>query len=288
MIKDMELESRAKEFAKLTDSEWNILNTYIEYNEARRKAASLLYCIKKNIYKNNGAWSKSLLNINKMIKGSTSISNIRKIVNRLKEIGLICIKKVKKRNFYTMPVIEKVPEKVIDNENVSPVENTGLEGDSKIHRDKILDNNYNNTNTIIEKPKRKKSLMQILKEEYRGIRATGIASKKELREIAKDILVIKGYGNNNFMHNTIQQMVFDKIKYSNQKIDRLGAVAYMQKVVEDRINAYNNGEGNVSALKANNTFINNKSKIRFCDFPQREYSKEEMTQIERDLLGWNN
>lgn len=277
---------------KLTENEWTILNDSIEYKESRRKHASVLYFLKKHIILNEGFFSKSIDNIHAMFKRNKnyiSTGQLKNIVNRLKDLELICVKRVKKRNIYALPLAEKLAKKLANKKSTQPVVNSGFENNSKKHRYEILDKDYN-TNTTLEKPK--KSLMQILREEYRGIKSTGIATKDELRKLAQHVLTIKGFGGNNAMHKSIQYLVFNKIKFSQQKIDRLGAIAYIEKVVEDRINAYNDKEIDtpvpdfITNQVANNSYsYNQPKKLRFCDFPQREYDYDA---LEKELLEWDD
>ena len=264
----------------LTEKEWSILNDNIEFTEARRKAASVLRYLKKHILLNNGSWSKSFLNIYNMYKRShqyISTGQLKNIVNRLKDLGLICIEKVKKRNVYTMPLAEKVAEKMADNESITPIENAELTEDSTEHRYPILDNNFNILDTNKETPS---SLIKLLKKAYKGIKPSLVASKKQLREIVQATLVAKGLHGNNPFSRAIQYLVFKKIRYSQQQINLLGAVSYIEKVIEDRIKAYKNKLVEVPG------YVTDQTNNNFNSFEnQRNYDYDK---LEGALLGYND
>lgn len=261
----------------LTQKEWNVLNNNIEYKEARRKAASVLRYIKKHIILNDGSWSKSFINIYNMYKRShdyISTGQLKNIVNKLKDLGLICIEKVKKRNVYTMPLAEKMAEKMADNENITPIENKEVNVDFKKHRYTIYDNNFNILNT---NKKNDVNLITMLKKVYKGVKPSLIATKKQLKDIVQATLVAKGLHSNTPFNKAIQYLVFNKIKYSNQKINLCGAVSYISKIIDDRINAYNQNLVKIPSFICGpqnnfNSFEN-----------QRTYDYDN---LEKKLLGW--
>ena len=267
---------------ELTEREWNVLNTEIEYKESKRKHASVLRYIKKHIFLNGGCWSKSLLNILKMYNRyhqKFSLANLKKIVNRLKDLGLIGIVNIKKKNVYTLPVAikvaEKVAEKVANNNSTENIDTTGLQENFEKPKYKIKDNNYNILNTNRENDT---DLISRLKKVYRGVKPSLVASKKQLRDIAQSVLVAKGMHSNSYFDKAVQYLVYKKIKYSNQKINLLGAVSYIEKIVDDRLDAYNNKLVEVP------NYITGEQNLAFNDFNQREYDWDK---LEEELLGWN-
>lgn len=263
---------------KLTENEWIILNNNIEYKEARRKASSVLYFLKKHIILNEGFFSKSIDNIHAMFKRNKnyiSTGQLKNIVNKLKELGLICVKRIKKRNVYTLPLADKLAEKLADKKQAQPVENIEIGSNLKKHRYGIKDNN-----TILNTNKENGTdLISKLKKVYRGVKPSLVASKKQLRDIAQSILVAKGLHSNTYFDKAVQYLVYKKIKYSNQKINLLGAVSYIEKIIEDRLDAYNN-----KLVEVPNYITGEPNNLRFNDFPQRKYDYDA---LERELLGWN-
>lgn len=263
---------------KLTENEWIILNNNIEYKEARRKASSVLYFLKKHIILNEGFFSKSIDNIHAMFKRNKnyiSTGQLKNIVNKLKELGLICVKRIKKRNVYTLPLADKLAEKLADKKQAQPVENIEIGSNLKKHRYGIKDNN-----TILNTNKENGTdLISKLKKVYRGVKPSLVASKKQLRDIAQSILVAKGLHSNTYFDKAVQYLVYKKIKYSNQKINLLGAVSYIEKIIDDRLDAYNN-----KLVEVPNYITGEPNNLRFNDFPQRE---DDYDALERKLLGWD-
>lgn len=262
---------------KLTENEWTILNNNIEYNESRRKHASVLYFLKKYIIKNDGFFSKSIDNIYAMFKRNKnyiSTGQLKNIVNKLKELGLICVERVKKRNVYALPLAEKLAEKLANKKPTPGVEVTGIGSNLKKHRYGV------NDNTILDTNKENDiNLISRLKRVYRGVKPSLVASKKQLRDIAQSVLVAKGMHSNSYFDKAVQYLVYKKIKYSNQKINLLGAVSYIEKIVDDRLDAYKNKLVEVP------NYVTGEQNLAFNDFPQREYDWDK---LEKELLSWNN
>ena len=226
---------------KLTKVEWTILNDNIEYREARRKAASVLYFLKKHIILNDGFFSKSIDNIYRMFKRNNnyiSTGQLKNIVNRLKELGLICIERIKKRNVYAMPLAKILSKKLANKKSIQSTENTDFEDNSKNHRDDILD-----VNTILyTKENKGRDLITLLDKHYRGMNPKLIADKKDLKKIARRTMTALGIYSNSAYDRAIQYLVYRKIDFCNTEINFIGAARYIETLVKDRINAYNNGE----------------------------------------------
>ena len=260
--------------AKLTEMEWSILNANIEYSVAKNKCASILCYIKKHIILNNGAWSKSIDNIFKMYNRShkyyISTGQLKNIVNRLKDLGLICIEKVKKRNVYTMPMAEKMAEKMADNNSIKDVENANIEADLKKHRcmDSYKDNNniYKNTTAL-------DSYGEVIADEQEAVVITGQVIK---------ILKVKSKWVINAALNTIKQCY--------KRINRLGAFKYISKVILKlqaiSKSVYKNTNVYSNAVKQYRAATIPGKEVKFNSFTQRERSKEEWQDLEHKLLGW--
>lgn len=268
---------------KLTEREWNILNTNVEYSTARNKCASILCYIKKHIYINGGEWSKSIDNIFKMYNRShnyyISTGQLKNIVNKLKELGLICIEKIKKRNVYKLPMANKMAEKLADKKHNETLENTEVKEDFKKHREINLNKNNNILNTNKNNPA---DLIKLLKKAYKGVKPSLVATKKQLMDIVQSVLVVKGLHGNNPFSKAIQFLVFKKIKHSKQEINLLGAVSYIEKIIEDRIDAYKNRIVDVPAYVTGEK----ENIIRFNNFKnQREYDYDK---LEDALLGYSD
>lgn len=259
----------------LTECEWNVLNKEIEYKEAKRKAASVLRYIKKHILLNDGAWKKSFANILAMYNRyhtKMSLANFKKIVSRLKDLKLLTVQIEKKTHVYTLPVAEKVAEKVANQKEEQSVDITTVDNDNKKLRYGFCDS-FNILNT-------EKNIINYLKKFYKGVKSSLIATKKQLRDIVQALFVAKGMHSNNSTDRAIQYLVFKKIKHSNQKINLVGAVSYLDKVIEDRISAFENGLVEVPA------YITGEVDIRFKDFGNtRNYDDAYYENLEKQLLG---
>ena len=122
----------------LTAEEFAILEQ-INSKESKRKSQSLLRFLKKHIMLNNGSWSISFEKIqykyNRWVGRrkkarpelrTISVKQIRTLINRLADFGLIIIEKVKNRNCYILPVPVFPPEKKCN----ETIENTNVNDDS--------------------------------------------------------------------------------------------------------------------------------------------------------------
>ena len=123
-------------------------------------------------------------------------------------------------------VQEELQEKVQEENSSESVENTNvLEGHAPSLETSRLNINYNNSNgenfTF--------SLVDEIKKLYRGIKGRRYASKKEMKDIAK-VLMVKERINNSI----IQAKVFGQIDYLRTKIELAGVVAYVEKIVYDK------------------------------------------------------
>lgn len=257
--------------AKLTEMEWDILNANIEYSVARNKCASILCYIKKHIHLNNGSWSKSIDNIYKMYNRShkyyISTGQLKNIINRLSDLGLIVIAKVKKRNVYKIPMAKIVPNKLADNKTSEDTENTNIEEDLKNHRyiDSCKDNNNIYTNTTADYGK-------TIESEEEAVAITGQAIKT-LKVKSKWVI----------------NATIETIKQCYSKIHRLGAFKYISKVILKlqaiSKSVYKNTHVYNAAVKQ---YRSNDKTNRFNSFTQRERSQEEWKDLEHRLLGWVN
>lgn len=112
-----------KEYSyNLSDEQFAILNQ-IEYEESRRKSQSIMRFLKKEIIKAGGSWSISFKNfckdynnwVNKKKKKRPELKNVKLtqfkfLINRLRDLGLISISIVNRKNVYTLIPTEKPTE----------------------------------------------------------------------------------------------------------------------------------------------------------------------------------
>lgn len=276
---------------KLTKQEWSILNDNIECSNARNKVASVLNYLKKHIEKNEGTFSKSLAKIHMFYSRSHfkfTLTHFKNIVNRLKDLGLIVIEKVKNRNVYTLPlpnenldthnhaVTKKVTKKVTEINHAQSIDITNVEGNSEKHRYKgYIDNN-------ITLPITYKDILREIKKSYKGIKKVfEVASKKELREIAEMLFVANNVNSDSKRDKYIQYLVLRKIKFSQKQIKFSGAVNYIEAILIEKMSEVDSGCIDIPAWLTNG---NNKVAPRATNFTQREYDYD---QLEKEWLDTN-
>lgn len=212
-----------KYITKLTKEQTFLLKKEIHSEECRRKCLSVLSYITKHCNLNNGAWSKSFSDIHKMYiryHKHMSLSNLKKIINKLYELELIYITKCGNKNIYF--VDPKVAEKVAEKYSIETKENSRV--DSKKSITELL-RDLNNTNTL--------SIGEIFnyyKNTYKGVTGNPIASKTDLRKIAKNLFMLRG------IHEPyIQTLVLNKINNSNTRINLKGCIAYLDTIITEKL-----------------------------------------------------
>lgn len=293
--------SKVKSNLKITPEEWSILNNTIECNNARAKVASVLNYLKKYIDLNGGSFSKSLAKIHMFYSRSHfkfTLTHFKNIVNRLKDLGLIAIEKVKNRNVYTLPkekksnrsiknyalinknldcnnftVTKKVAKKVTEKKSNESIDNTKFEDDTKKHRySDLVDYNYNlpiTYNNIIDE----------LKSSYKGIKkVSDVATKKELKEIAEVLFVANNVNSNSRRDKYIQYLVLKKIKFSLKKIKFSGAVNYIETILFEKMIEVDNGDKEIPVWITDG----NKVAPRPTNFTQRNYTSEDYANWEKE------
>lgn len=201
---------------QLTKQQISILNDKVDQQEHRNKCFSVLSYIIKYTELNEGSWSKSIENISKMYNRclfrKMSLSNMRKIINKLRDLGLIVIDRINNRNSY------RVMEKVTEKKEPQSIENTNVKENSELHKD--LNTRINTNTNIIER----------FRNCYKGIAGNKNTSKKDLIDIAKSLLAFKGVRD-----GRIEAEVFRKLLNCNTNIQLVGAVQYIDTVIIENL-----------------------------------------------------
>ncbi|MGV2804717.1 hypothetical protein GNF85_13735 [Clostridium perfringens] len=293
---------------KITSGEWIILNNNIECNNARAKAASVLNFLKKCIEANEGTFSKALAKIHILYSRSHfkfTLTHFKNIINRLKDLGLLIIEKIKNRNVYTLPkekksniniknyalinkninynnftVTKKVTKKVTEKKSNETTDIAKFEVNEKKHRYMDL---YDINNLHITY----NDIINYLKNSYKGIKKSfDIATKKELKEIAKVLFVANNVNSNSKRDKYIQHLVLNKIKFSLKKIRFSGAVSYIETILFEKMIEVDSGDREIPDWIADET----KVKARPTNFTQRNYSKKDFKEMEKEWLEyqWSN
>lgn len=304
---------------RITSQEWTILNNNIECTNARAKVASVLNYLKKCIEFNGGSFSKALAKIHILYSRSHfkfTLTHFKNIVNRLKDLGLLTIEKVKNRNVYTLPQEEKIEIQNTknNNENIKNNESENIENHAENNENtychnltvtkkvtKLVTENKSNETTDItnskanEKKHRYMDLYYInnlpityndiiayLKNSYKGIKKSfDIATKKELREIAEVLFVANNVNSNSRRDKYIQHLVLNKIKFSLKKIKFSGAVSYIETILFEKMIEVDSGDREIPEWITDET----KVKARPTNFTQRNYTKEDFEKMEQE---WHN
>ena len=169
----------------------------------------------------------------------------KKIIKDLERLGLVLLSKIGR---YQKVFIPKITSKITCEKPVETSINTDLKGNTNKLNYFNLNKDYN-TNTLLQK----------IKSLYKGIRGIKYASKKELRDIAKALMV--QYKIND---PTLQALILNKVHNSKQKINIQGAVDYIDTLVIEKLIAFD-------CEKTGGTF---------------RYQDPVEDKLEEDLLAW--
>lgn len=252
-----------KEYSyNLSDEQFAILNQ-IEYEESRRKSQSIMRFLKKEIIKAGGSWSISFKNfckdynnwVNKKKKKRPELKNVKLtqfkfLINRLRDLGLISISIVNRKNVYSLvptekPTEEKAPENIeitnLEQGNVTPM---------------LLGNNididlYSNSNEF-DSSKYEKC-------------TSFVDVRNKVRELLKACRV---------KSNWIKDRVLVKVSKAYRNITVKFLENYILKAIEDAINTYKK-----NWIKYTNVTV---KPVREANFTQREYDYDV---LEEQLLA---
>ena len=173
-----------------------------------------------------------------------SYSYFKQIIQDLADLGLLMLKKNSK---YQLIFVLKISDIVTKEKTPKHLENSNLDGNSNFLS--RFSNKKYNINTLLQK----------IKSLYKGIRGIKYASKKELRDIAKSLMV-----KYRITDPTLQAVILNKINNSKQKINIQGAVDYIETIVVEKLIAFD-------CEKTGGTF---------------RYQDPVEDKLEEDLLAW--
>ena len=239
----------------LNEYELNILNAKIENNEVRKKIMSLYTYLIKHSESNMLTISAAKLH-SKYIRYHVnySLSYFKKLIARLKDIGLIKIIKNGKTNTYNiLRVAEKVSEIVSNNETSLSIAESATEANFNLPKCKLKNNNididiYTNKNYVeqINKEKKCKSLVDVRKRVKELIQETKIKSTW-----------IKNY-----------VLIICTKFYKNITVNHLDS--YILKVINTaRIKYYNNY----------NSYKTNTKQLKTRNFTERNYNTNQLEEL---------
>lgn len=207
-----------------------IINYNIFNDNKRAKCLSVLSYMLQNLDKDNAvrmsldrlyekysSWKDRKIKI-----GRTHFINL---ANELVDLGILVINKVGRLNkyFFNPSVDEKVCEKVDETNCDKPVENTNVEAELNSHKEEITKTNLNTNTNIMD-------VVEVYRQSFRTIKGNYIMSKSDLKQIARDLFVLRG------IHEfSVQSMVMSKIYHSQQKINICGAVNYINTIITEKL-----------------------------------------------------
>ncbi|EGT3621050.1 hypothetical protein FJ641_17055, partial [Clostridium perfringens] len=126
-------------------------------------------------------------------------------------------------------------------------------------------------------------LLERLAKAYKGVEYNVIATKKQLKIIAKALLVANNLNSNSVHDKCVQWLVFKKIKNSLQRINLVGAIRYIETILYEKLIEVQDDNFNVPMWLYNNIDL---PKVNFT---QREYLHDEYEKWEKEWQEdlWN-
>ena len=238
---------------KLTDKQIKAIYEISDKESTQSCLMSILSYLIKHTDETTNTLTRSLSKLYKMYlryHNKITRSYFYTLVGKLKDKNLLSF----------APAKDKKEDKKEDNEKVpESVEITSLENNSEkpnnIITKSILYTYTSNTTSVVK-----------------------IAAADLVEDVFKDLKI---------KSKVIKQMVISKIK--NIELDSTGAVAYLIKVIEEKVMQYNimrnNYAAKVAESKKTYTYNSEPKALRFNNFEPREYDYDK---LEKKLLGWDN
>lgn len=230
-----------------------------------QKAGSVLAYIKKYANKETGyldvsierLHSKYAENKKKIVNGKKkaqiSLTYFKKLADMLVNKGILSIKREGKLKFYGINL-------VLDEEKQE-----------------------NDTEEKVQDDPSDEGVIERLAKTYKGVEYNVIATKKQLKTIAKALLVANNLNSNSIYDKCVQWLVFKKIKYSLRKINLVGAIRYIETILREKIIEVQDDNFNVPMWLYNNI------ELPKINFTQRNYSKDDFEKWEQEWQEdlWN-
>ncbi|MDU6050245.1 MAG: hypothetical protein E6671_17670 [Clostridium sp.] len=218
---------------------------------ANKETGYLDFSIEK-LHSKHAESKKKIVNGKK--KAQISLTYFKKLADLLVDKGILSIKREGKLKFY----------------GINPV----------------LDEEKQENDTEEEKVQDAPSddgLLERLAKTYKGVEYNVIATKKQLKTIAKALLVANNLNSSSLHDKCVQWLVFKKIKNSLKKINLVGAIRYIETILYEKLIEVQNDNFNVPMWLYNNL------ELPKVNFTQRDYSNEEYKAWEKEWQEdlWN-
>lgn len=189
-----------------------------------------------------------------------SLGSFKNRIDILISLGLLKVKKNKQTCTYYL-------NRFLNSSEATPdVATTNVGAGEEKHKYRSY-NNILNTNNIIDQ----------LSNAYKGVEYNTVASKKQLKKIAKALLVAYNLNSKTMHDKCVQWLVFKKLRFSNKKINLIGAVNYIKTIILDKLKEVRQDTFEVPL------WLNNVNSAT-VNFTQREYTQEQINDLENMLL----
>ena len=192
--------------------------------------------------------------VNGQKKAQISLTYFKKLADLLVDKGILSIKREGKLKFYGInPVLDEEKQ----------------ENDTE--EEKVQDDSSD------------EGVLERLAKTYKGVEYNVIATKKQLKTIAKALLVANNLNSNSVHDKCVQWLVFKKIKNSLQRINLVGAIRYIETILYEKLIEVQDDNFNVPMWLYNNI------ELPKVNFTQRNYSKDDFEKWEKEWQKdlWN-
>ncbi|MCX0407576.1 hypothetical protein [Clostridium perfringens] len=191
--------------------------------------------------------------VNGKKKAQISLTYFKKLADMLVDKGILSIKREGKLKFYGInPVLDEEKQE-------------------------------NDTEEEVQDDSNDEGLLERLAKAYKGVEYNVIATKKQLKTIAKALLVANNLNSNSIHDKCVQWLVFKKIKNSLQRINLVGAIRYIETILYEKLIEVQDDNFNVPMWLYSNI------ELPKVNFTQRNYSKDDFEKWEKEWQEdlWN-
>ena len=191
--------------------------------------------------------------VNGKKKAQISLTYFKKLADMLVNKGILSIKREGKFKFYGInPVLDEEKQE-------------------------------NDTEEEVQDDPNDEGLLERLAKAYKGVEYNVIATKKQLKTIAKALLVANNLNSNSLHDKCVQWLVFKKIKNSLQRINLVGAIRYIETILYEKLIEVQDDNFNVPMWLYSNI------ELPKVNFTQRNYSKDDFEKWEKEWQKdlWN-
>ncbi|EDT16590.1 hypothetical protein [Clostridium perfringens] len=228
----------------------SVLAYIIKY--ANKETGYLDFSIEK-LHSKHAESKKKIVNGKK--KAKISLTYFKKLADMMVDKGILSIRREGKLKFY----------------GINSVSDEEKEDNDDTKEEKVQDD------------KSDEGLIARLAKAYKGVEYNVIATKRQLKTIAKALLVANNLNSNSIYDKCVQWLVFKKIKNSLQRINLVGAIRYIETIIHEKLIEVQDDNFNVPMWLYNNL------ELPKVNFTQRNYTKEDFEKLEQECQEdlWN-